>query len=267
MIVYLHIPKTAGNTVKSVFKSRFSEENTLFLNGSDPKSDFSLMIKEASHAGKHLVFGHIDFGISEYLNSDAKFLTILRHPLDRIVSHYYYVLRRKEKHYLYEQVTKPGLSLSQFVNGGFTNELDNGQVRMLIGAGGFHKNEYLKYDIPFGKCEPWMLEEAKRNLTEKFAFAGVQEKLVDSLILMKQSLHWNDVLHYKSANITKNRPAIDSLTTEERDSILECNQLDVELYDFVLDRLNIEIARNKNTLFYEKLRIRFNQSFNRIRNL
>ena len=66
------------------------------------------------------------------MSGKSKYITFLRDPVERLISHYHYVLRRP-KHYLYEQVVKDGLSLSDYVTSDISPELSNHQVRMISG--------------------------------------------------------------------------------------------------------------------------------------
>ena len=89
--------------------------------------------------------GHMGFGLHDYLPQGASYITMLRDPIDRIVSHYYYVLQN-QGHYLHKEVAGKGLSLEQFADSALSTELDNGQTRVLAGLehGPIHLSAYGK---------------------------------------------------------------------------------------------------------------------------
>src|SRR5690606_35587137 len=81
-------------------------------------------------ASRHfqLIQGHTNFGIHQYLSQPCTYITFLRHPVSRVVSHYHYVQRQPDN-YLYERVK--GLSLKDYITSGVTEVVWNWQVRQL----------------------------------------------------------------------------------------------------------------------------------------
>lgn len=241
-LIFLHIPKAAGSTIKTIFKRQY-KGNAFFLPGKHPDIN---TLKEKIVLGNNikLIFGHLDFGIHDDIGKDYRYATMIRNPIERIISHYYYV-QRQPNHYLYDQAFKENnFSLAQYVENGLSPELNNGQVRMLIGAGGFHKKNYTKHKIPFGKCELWMLEEAKMNIEKHFVFCGVQEKFDESLILMKKKLNWEKNIGYVSQNITSQRKKYSEFENKTLEIIKRYNSLDLKLYEWVNNKILSEIKNN-----------------------
>ena len=230
-LIFLHIPKSAGSTIQTIFKRQY-KKNAFFVPGEHP--DLNIIKEELlEKTNIRLCFGHMDFGMHDTIGKEYKYATILRDPIERIISHYYYV-KRQPKHHLYNQAFKQNnFSLAEYVENGLSTELNNGQVRILIGAGGFHKNVHTKYQIPVGECKPWMLQEAKSNIEKHFALCGLQEYFDESLILMKKEFHWKWNIGYVSQNITQARKKASELDDKTLKIISDANALDIELYHWV----------------------------------
>jgi len=261
IIVFLHIPKTAGSTILSIFKQQYKGKKISVLDGSDPeKSKLNLFDNKDTYCPE-LIFGHTDYGIHEqYCVQEYQYFAFVRHPVERIISHYLYV-KRSPNHYLHDFLDMSQVSLYDYVTSGATNELNNGQVRMLIGAGGFHKNNYAKYEVPYGKSEDWMLEEAKKNIEKYFGFVGVQEEFDNSILLLKKVLHWKKPLYYQSLNKTKaklNKLDLDKKTLE---AIVMYNALDLKLYDWVKSNFNGLKRKYPLYLFLARVRLLGNNWF------
>jgi hypothetical protein len=100
------------------------------------------------------VVGHFPFGIHEFIDGPYRYVTILRHPLDRIVSLYYHI-KTWDNTRFHKEVVGRNLSLEQFVTELQYEEVDNGQTRRISGL-----------DARYGGCDRTMLEVAIQNLTE-----------------------------------------------------------------------------------------------------
>src|SRR5207249_2987233 len=119
-----------------------------------------------------LLTGHMPFGLHAFLPGPSEYVTFLRAPVERVLSHYSFVLRQPT-HYLYEKVACQKMPLRDYALGGVAAELDNGQTRYLAGA----------LDLPVGQCTRKHLEEAKRNLDTYCAVVGLVERFDESLLL------------------------------------------------------------------------------------
>ncbi len=176
-----------------------------------------------------LFSGHMPFGLHKYFNRDCNYITILRNPVDRVISHYYYVLRTPH-HYLYDEVTSSGMSLKDYVSSKISTELHNGQVRLLSGV-----------EEP-GKSTPYMplpdnaLDVALKNLKEKFILAGVMERFDESLLAFAKILGWKKSYYkyYKKFNVSQNKSIKEDVDPETLRIIRKNNEIDIELYNIAL---------------------------------
>ena len=81
------------------------------------------------------ICGHVQFGLHDYLPGSAVYVTILRNPVDRMVSVYYYALRRPEWA-LNREIKRRHLSLHDFALSDAACKFNNGQTRRIAGCDG-----------------------------------------------------------------------------------------------------------------------------------
>ena len=176
-----------------------------------------------------VVTGHMNFGAHRLLPRPACYLTFVRHPVDRIVSHYYHVLRNPQ-HYLHEKVSGGKMDLAAYAASGLSIELENDQTRMIAGPGAYASDQE-------------MLNTAFHNIENHFSCVGITERFAESLVLMAH-LHGWSTPYYRDANIGGNRPRSLELSPDAIAAIEHQNQCDLELYRFAERRLDEQLAAN-----------------------
>ncbi len=221
-MVFLHIPKAAGTTLRKIIERQYEPDD--ILTTGDPWREW---IKEfarrpqAQKAEIKIFLGHLRFGFHTHLPQPSTYFTMLRDPVDRIVSYYYFVLE-SPAHYLYDIVTSQNMTLKDLLCSEISTEFDNGQTRSISGIG--HK-------IGFGQCSPETLESAQANLRDHFAVVGLTEHFDESLLLLKRAFGWRTPFYVKE-NVTKNRPRREEISKDTLNLIAKYNQLDIELYRY-----------------------------------
>ena len=84
------------------------------------------------HAAFTVLKGHFVFEFDRSLTG-FNYVTLLRHPVDRLISYYFYALRDR-RHYLHSLLVQRRIRLEQFLLSELSIELDNYQVRAVCGA-------------------------------------------------------------------------------------------------------------------------------------
>lgn len=197
-------------------------------------------IPEVERKKIKFLHGHISFGVDEYLPNSSIYITMLRNPVERIISHYYYVLRNPN-HYLYDQVVSQNMNLKDYVSSGISEELQNDQTRRLSGI--FQKS------LNSEQNPTDMLEIAKINLKEKIGVFGLTEIFDESLLLFQRKIGFQDIFYFKQ-NSTKNRTKKQDIPENVIQTIKDNNQLDIELYQYASDLFDSYITQEsiKNKL-------------------
>ncbi|HUI62200.1 MAG TPA: sulfotransferase family 2 domain-containing protein [Steroidobacteraceae bacterium] len=238
-LIFLHIPKAAGTTLHSILEKHYAPASQLSVYDPEQAARVLPQWPIERREAIRLLKGHVAFGLHRYLVGDTTYITFVRDPVERIVSHYYYV-RRMPSHYLYKQVMGRNMSLGDYATAMLSDELDNGQVRMLAGV-------VSADSVPLGACDSALLNLAKRNIEAHFAVAGITERFDESLALMALRLGWDWIPSYRNLNVSDNRPGKGQIDAAARNRIEQANALDCELYRWVRQRLEnmLELHRDQ----------------------
>lgn len=178
-------------------------------------------MSEARKAQIRMVRGHMAFGVHKFLSGPVTYFTLLRSPLERVVSYYYFV-RNKPDHYLYDEISVGEMDLAEFIERQGHIMLDNAQTRMLSGRW---------REAAFGECSSDHLAMAKQNLRDRFAVVGLVEHFDETLLLLQRTFGWRNVF-YARQNVTRNHPPKGALPPATLALVAEVNQLDAELYRY-----------------------------------
>lgn len=232
-LIFLHIPKAAGSTLHPVLERHYSKRAYRTISLPEQLEAFK-QLPEAERRHIRLLKGHMPFGMHRWLKGRSRYVTLLRHPAERVVSHYYYV-KRRPGHYLHHHIAA-GMGLAEFASAGLSGELDNGQVRLLSGH---------DQDIPPGQCTRDLLDTAQRNIEQHVAVAGLTERFDESLVLMASVLGWNWTPYYLNRNVTQDKPVARQIDPAALRAIEQANPLDFELYDWVSQRFQHQITRRQ----------------------
>lgn len=227
LLIFMHIPKTGGMTLKRIIKRQYPDD-TILKDITDGKiQEFQEKMEERDFK---FVFGHLSFGLHLHTSKPCTYITMLREPIDRVISMYYYVLN-KEDHPLHDIVK--GLSFGEFLDHpDLKNHTNNMQTKKALGT-----NSLITMD----------LEQAKLNLLNHFSVIGITEMFDDSIKLMKEKLNWNDI-SYVRKNQTKSRLSKDQIDQSIINKIIENNELDIQLYKWAKTKLE-EDLKSSNKRF------------------
>jgi hypothetical protein len=235
VLLHLHIPKSAGTSLNLAIEELHSsgeylleEEDRLVNKVYYPHAGIDKRYVPDENAIRILnrpdlkaVVGHFSFGLHQCINRKCNYVTLLRDPVDRILSLYYHILKWDHEPELHDEMVNRRMSLHEFVTELNFAEVDNGQTRRIAGV-----------QLPFGKCDRSVLKEAQRNLVEHFAAFGLTERFNESVALITRRLKWPKAPSLSRINVNESRPRYEVLEAETIAAILERNQLDLELYAF-----------------------------------
>jgi hypothetical protein len=227
MLVFVHIPKTAGTTLHKVISHQYRRKDILIRHDSDgPKSETL-----ASWKGEppKVVMGHYSVGLHRHV-AGVRYVTCLREPVSRLISHYHYA-NSFPGHYLHEAIHRDKLDLARYVGSGLAGELSNGMTRMLAGL-----------DDPeqarIGEVE---LAQAKENIERHFDAVLLNERFDEGLLLMAERLGWKTP-YYLRRRVGSYPASATKPDAGTRQVIEDRNSIDLELYRWAKGRFDAEAA-------------------------
>jgi hypothetical protein len=256
LLIFVHVPKTAGRSLHHVMFRQYADKHTHRINPVTPETleairHWSPETKQSAE----VIFGHFDYGMHAFFperSGNIQYISFLREPVDRIISNYYYIKHRDKVHRLHGWVKDQ--SIREFLLDERNRaETTNSAVRQLSGVTQLYSSAYITLLKDTEPLPDNALELAKANVSNVFNVVGITELFDESLLVMSQTFGWKN-LYYTKINVGKGKwRTDDEITPEVIDLIKEQNQLDLELYSFAKQRLQSTIAAQGNA-FQNQLR-------------
>ncbi|HAW50990.1 MAG TPA: hypothetical protein DCX54_01495, partial [Flavobacteriales bacterium] len=210
MLVFIHINKTAGRTVRYILRSSFGlhhcDVEPWQGEWSDqPFSTDDLLRLRKIYPVLESIAGHRVTGFADLKENDTKFVffTFMRDPLKTCASRFQYNVQfRKKKNLVFEDWIQQDWTRNQ-------------QIKRIAGVA----------DV----------NEAIRIIREKKIFVGLTERFDESMFLVKELLDNRLNISYRRINVASSNALAQSLLSNERSRqiIIEANRIDLELYDYV----------------------------------
>lgn len=228
-LIFIHLPKAAGTTLAHLIEAEFGDGEVYVTNLAEREAGFATL-PETEKRQTRLLTGHMGFGLHQTLPQEAVYVTLLRHPVKRVVSHYYF--EQREPASSLRGVMAAGMTLAEYVVHQHAYKRDNLQTRVLAGDWVNRHGTRL--------CDEAMLTQAKHNLRRYFAVVGLTEQFALSYCLMANVFGWRprlSVRHNRMGGGGKGVPAGDLAI------ITEHNQYDLALYAFAENLLAEQVAQ------------------------
>ncbi len=224
VLIFLHLPKTAGTTIVRMLEPNFEPPTIYDIDAHRQLESFERFARWPQQRRRtiRLVRGHMKFGFHQLLPTPSSYVTMLRHPVDRMISHYYEMVRRGPPNALHLAIKEHDLDVVEYACSRLSNQFDNHQIRMLIDA----------EDTPYGEMTRDHLREAVDILKRRFSVVGVQDHFDEFAVQLKKRFRLKTV-DYVKRNVTWKRPAMRDLSKSDYRRILAENSLDMELYEHV----------------------------------
>lgn len=203
--IFVHVPKTAGSTLRTLITTNYAPHEVLSLYGDDKK----LLMEAAAHIGKlapyQLIQGHIPYGVHRLLGlRSARYFTFLRDPISRFLSDIA-MGGRDPEHGFHHILAAPQVYRDDRMRNALAiTYYNNNMVHFLSGS---FCTELISMPL---------LNEAIDNLWN-CEFVGLAEDFDVSLLIMAKKLGWRQIVPQKS-NV---RPDQEAPLSPETRALLE----------------------------------------------
>jgi hypothetical protein len=248
VLIFFHISKTGGTTMDGILSRCFPDGQHLDCGMADTKSALSIRPREKIEGKYHALsdaerkairclMGTIyPMGIHTMLDRPAKYFTVLRHPVDRCISHF--LNNKKVTHQPFYHRIK-NLTLDEYLDSGVGIESLDYQVRSLSGC---PELDVIRHPvggrISAPPVEAHHLEMAKRNIEQHFIAAAPIEAFNSMLLVLRALYGWKlwQILYMRHNIGDEGARSRASISTVSRRRLEDMNRFDLQLYDWVKAR-------------------------------
>lgn len=248
LLLFLHLGKTGGMTLADILARNFATEEFLHIDLAETDAsaigvwsaaavEQALSRLPTSDGAKlRAVWGHYCHGIQDHLPKPSAVMTLLREPVDRTISTYFYSNIFGEKSL---EALEDYLGRTHYHVG-----LDNGMTRFLSGRPALDPiapdPDATTENFPRVAAEDF--EVAAANL-DGYLLVGTTEQFDATLLVLASDLRWSlSDLVYKRINETPLRPSVADISDGLRERILSCNRYDAALFERARAHLARRIA-------------------------
>lgn len=229
----MHLEHTGGTTIQQVLYRQYPEAQRylfyIFAHPGNTAAPHWLALDDAARRRYRCLMGHLYYGVHRHVPGPWTYVTLLRHPVDRIIASYYYFMRKPhlKDHARY---VSGAISLADHIQ---TPWYSHTQLARILGGDDTLLQAYWVQSLP-----PDALTQAKAHLTQDFGLVGLVERYDESLLLMQKALGWQRPITYVRRNVATNRPKVDDLPPDLRAEIEAKAADEIALYAFARARFD-----------------------------
>lgn len=216
--LFFHMPKTAGNSISELLTKIYGD---LYRKASS--REMLGLIEQGTIGNYKAMLGHYRLcdPFYERLKININQYVVLREPVDRVISQYYF-LRSREDHALHQKALQYSLE----------EVLRSEDMIYEMGMSDF-QTQVLSSFLRSGSRK-LMFAYAKARLSDAFTFLSLYEELPSFVKVCSKRLGWPEV-ELPRVNVSGGRPTKEELPRGIIRLIEERNQLDIRLYQYAVD--------------------------------
>ncbi|MGJ3254661.1 MAG: hypothetical protein ACFE0J_26540 [Elainellaceae cyanobacterium] len=226
-LCFIRVQKTGSSTLTSIVDSKFHVDRIW----SPPPYKLPLPSTPPADLESYDLFrGHFGYDIRNFLPKKPIYITMLRHPIQRVISLYKFYSRRPD-HPDSSMASKVATSSSieDFVRSPIPQvraRTSNCQAHQ-IASGFWDDNLTDLLTMP----DADLLALAKEHL-DQFAFVGLTERFNESILLLSYVFGWYPGLEYQSLRVSSSGSHLSEINPDLVALISDYNSVDLQLYDY-----------------------------------
>jgi hypothetical protein len=220
-IIFDHLPKCGGSSLNKYLQAHYPRRKIFSINGLDPISSVD-EFKNYSISKRNsydLVKGHLANQLFDFVHPESIKVTVLREPIDRIVSHYFWA-KRTPQHYLYTKIHDSEMNLEDYVTSGISEELRN-----------WYTTHFSGLTVDDAEKNPdKAINRAIEVIMRAYDIIGLLDNLSFFLGTLRKKARLRYSFHNEKVNATRGRIAVHDIQQSIITKIEQANHLDVALY-------------------------------------
>jgi hypothetical protein len=234
LVNFMHIEKNAGTTMRSILRMNYHPSEYF---GAPPLGrvsctgeaktidsldqdifEVSCEIQSQQHK-LACVAASLPFGIDKYLDRPVAYFTVLREPVERCISNWYFAFQNRSQSALWSILEQYDFDLLRILGDGVAYQFTNDQVRMITGI-----------SSAWPTADDFRL--ACDIIEERFVLAGAVTVFDCCLQVLARRFGWHKT-SYSPLNVgVKTDHSL--LPTGAKNYFREANDLDIRLYEWVI---------------------------------
>lgn len=223
-VLFMHIPRTSGTAFRKAIEPNYPASERLCYYPGPPGIWYERFetLPARQLASFNFIAGHFVFGIHSYIDRSCEYITIIRDPIARVISNYWFAVRNKPG----EITSNNGhvFTLEEVLERHMLAELDNLTVRCFGGYG--------EREARAGALGPEAYDAAVDN-AQRFRFIGHQDRSEEAWNCLRRIFGWQrGALEHLNAG----HPEDHEVSVRTRTAIEHYCRYDIAFYKDVLLR-------------------------------
>ena len=253
-ILFNHIPKTGGVTLRIIFNRVYGEENVFLVKSTDIKSSLEEFrrLSDLERKRFRVVAGHGADLFRPYMDNPFT-VVILREPVSLFLSQFYY-LKISENSAFYDDVRKMG-TLEEYIEYAFLNGQDNLLTRYLSGAVEFLADP--SQSAPDLSIHGESMLEQAMDLLPDYDIVIDLDDFNAGVFALSEKLGWKKTPLFRRTNTNRENPGVRGVPGPLLERLREVLKYDIDLYDFFRSQeLSSGLKVDRNSMRYRRFSLR-----------